>query len=56
MRWYELRITTEYATILAENANAQKALELLEPLVESYSEGDEFPDMLDAHTVLRRLG
>jgi class 3 adenylate cyclase/ABC-type lipoprotein export system ATPase subunit len=55
MRWYELRIATEYAGVLADNGKQQVALNLLEPLVVHIDAGTAYADQADAVSLLRRL-
>ena len=55
MQWYELRIATDYASVLADNDKRQAALNLLEPLVVKFDTGKAYPDQADADSLLRRL-
>lgn len=54
-RWYELRICTDHAQFLASIDESKKARALLQPVVDSFTEGHEMPDMLIAKQVLVSL-
>lgn len=55
MRWYELRISVDYAEYLGSIDEVQKGLDLLQPVVDSFGEGHDLPDMIDAVKVLGKL-
>lgn len=52
MKWYELRIASEYAKYLSSSGNKKEAGTLLKPLFESFTEGHQMPDMVDALATL----
>lgn len=52
MTWYELRIATEFAQYLDATGDSQAAMQILQPLVDSFSERLDLPDLLDARSVL----
>lgn len=54
-KWYELRISKDYSEYLLDTGEEQKAVAILKPLFESFSEGHEMPDLLDAKALLDKL-
>lgn len=55
MKWYALRIATDFAKYLAANGNAFEARDILMPLAEQFTEGHSMPDMISATEVIAGL-
>jgi class 3 adenylate cyclase/tetratricopeptide (TPR) repeat protein len=55
MKWYELRIATDYAKYLKNHGDKSRARDLLLPLEAQFSEGRGMPDRISASEVIASL-
>ncbi len=55
MKWYELRIATDYSAYLAQSDRSKQAVEILKPVIYQINEGAQMPDMQRAKAVLNSL-
>ncbi len=53
---WELRASTNLARLWADQGAADKAVDLLRPVFDWFTEGFETPDLKDAKALLDRLG